>query len=152
LYHSDPYWDAESTPLFAFGSGLTFTTFEYVSVTTEKKNTAAHSITFDVTLRNNGTVAGTEVVMLFVTAPLDNVVRYWKRLVGFKKVQIEPSSQLDGGTVVTINVALDDLKVYTTSVPGSPAAGARTLLRGNYTLSVGGSSTTDWGLKTSFTL
>jgi hypothetical protein len=92
--------------------------------------------------------------MVVVTAPLDNVVRYWKRLVGFKKVLIQPAVDVQpaGSVVVTVEIAMDDLKVYATSIPGSPAAGTRTLLRGNYTVSVGGSSSTDWAAKTSFVI
>jgi hypothetical protein len=52
---------------------------------------------------------------------------------------------------VSIQIAVDDLAVYTTATPGSPAAGQRTVLKGEYAVSVGGSSMTDTTL-TNFTL
>ena len=149
LYHADPYWDAPATPLFAFGEGLSFTSFQYLSVSASRPK--PETITVDVQLRNNGTLAGSEVVMVFVTAPLDNIVRYWKRLVGVAKVHLAPASKAQA-TTVSIDIALDDLVVFATSMPGSPGAGTRTLLRGKYLLSAGGSSSTDWAAKTSFVI
>ena len=78
-------------------------------------------------------------MQVFVTAPLDNIIRYWKRLVGVRKVLIPAGQTAD----VQIAVQLDDLAVYTTATPGAPLAGERRVLGGEYRVSVGGSSATD---------
>lgn len=88
---------------------------------------------------NVGSVDAVETVLIFVTAPLDNIIRYWKRLVGFEKVFVKAGESV----AVTIEVQVDDLAVYTTSQPGAPAAGTRKVLPGEYRLSAGGSSATD---------
>ena len=146
LYHYDPYVNAPSTPAFPFGFGLSFgATFEYSHATATV--TSASAVVVQVTLRNSGTADGAEVVQVYATAPLDNIVRYWKRLVAFRKVLVRAGEEVH----VTVEIDTDDLAVYATSTPGSPAASTRTVLGGVYTLSVGGSSATDL-MKTSFSL
>jgi beta-glucosidase len=147
LYHYDPYVNAPSTPAFAFGFGLSFgSSFEY-SHARAAVLPSARAVTVDVTLRNTGTSDGAEVVQVYATAPLDNIVRYWKRFVGFRKVLVSAGEELS----VTVEIDTDDLAVYVTPSPGSPTAGTRAVLSGVYTLSVGGSSTTDL-TTTSFSL
>jgi hypothetical protein len=175
LYHYDPYRNAPSTPAFAFGFGLGFTSFVYK--TASATVTSASTVAVDVKLRNAGAVDGTEVVQVYCTAPLDNVVRYYKRLVGVKKVLVPAGEEASH----TVTIDVDDLAVYTTATPGAPAAGERRVLTGEYarresnsqslgparadcrsgddefasrcryTLSVGGSSATDL-TKTTFSL
>ena len=86
-------------------------------------------------------------MQVYATAPLDNIVRYWKRLVGFRKGLVRAGEELQ----VSVVIDTDDLAVYMTSTPGSPSAGTRTVLSGTYSVSVGGSSVADLA-KTTFTL
>ena len=146
LYHYDPYVDADSAPEFAFGFGLSFTGFEYGAITAEPA-AGAGTVAVKLSLKNVGAVGGAEVVLLFVTAPLDNVVRYWKRLVGFQKVWVPAGAS----TTVTITLQTDDLAVYGTATPGAPAAGTRRVIPGQYRLSAGGSADSDLAI-TTFTL
>lgn len=144
LNHYDPYVNEPSSPRFAFGFGLTFTRFEYADAVATVRSS---EVSVAVTLYNRGESDGVEVVQVYVTAPLDNVVRYWKRLLGFRKVLVTAGQKIR----VTLPIDTDDLAVYTTATPGSPEAGVRSLLHGVYTVSVGGSSATDV-TKTSFSL
>ena len=71
---------------------------------------------------------------------LCDTCRYWKRLAGFQKVHMPAGKTV----VVSIEINPDDeLAVYTTSQPGSPLAGTRKVIKGEYRVSVGGSSDTD---------
>ena len=75
-------------------------------------------------------------------------MKHHRRLVGIKKVLVPAGGSVD----VRIEVQTDDLMVYATQTPGSPAAGARVLLGGQYNVSVGGASDADSSAKTTFTL
>jgi len=146
MYHYDPYVDAPSTPMFAFGYGLSYSAFRHNN-TTATVSAASSTVTVKTKVDNVGSVDAVETVLIFVTAPLDNIIRYWKRLVGFQKVLVKAGESV----VVTVEVKVDDLAVYTTAQPGAPAAGVRKVLSGEYRLSAGGSSTTDLSA-TTFTI
>lgn len=138
MYHYNPYVDAPSTPLFEFGYGLSYSIFRHTN-TTATVTPSASTVTVKTKIDNIGAVDAVETVLIFVTAPLDNIVRYWKRLVGFQKVMVKAGES----AFVTVEVSVDSLAVYTTAQPGAPAAGVRSVLGGEYRLSAGGSSATD---------
>ena len=78
------------TPLFPFGHGLSYTTFEYGAPTVSAKKTADGAVTVSVPVANTGTVAGAEVVQFYVSDPEASVDRPVKELKGFCKVWLEP--------------------------------------------------------------
>lgn len=81
-------------PLFAFGYGLSYTTFQYGKVTADKKSiTAADSISFAVTVKNTGKRAGAETVQLYISDVKSSVPRPVKELKGFEKVSLEPGEE-----------------------------------------------------------
>ena len=136
LFHYDPYVNAASTPQFDFGFGLGFAEFAYGKTTVTK--TSATELTVSTVVHNIGKVDAVETAQVYVTAPLDTVVRYYKRLAGFTKVLVRAGSS----TTVAVAVLVDDLAVYATATPGSPGAGTRRLLPGTYTFGAGHSSST----------
>jgi beta-xylosidase len=81
----------DPTPLFAFGHGLSYTTFEYCGL-----ELSAHEMPTDgtveisCTVRNAGDIAGTEVVQLYLTDPVSQVVRPVRWLAGFARVPLAP--------------------------------------------------------------
>ena len=78
-------------PLFAFGHGLSYTTFRYGKVTADKKTmTADGEITFSVDVTNTGKRAGKEVVQLYISDKKCSVDRPAKELKGFSKVELAP--------------------------------------------------------------
>ena len=87
------YYDMKDMPvLFPFGYGLSYTTFEYSNIKVSSnsiKDTDTLTVTVDVT--NTGSVAGKEVVQLYVKDCQSTVVRPIKELKGFEKVFLEPN-------------------------------------------------------------
>jgi len=78
-------------PLFSFGHGLSYTTFEYGKVTANKKEmTASDKITLTVDVKNTGDRAGSEVVQLYIHDLKSSVPRPVKELKGFEKVLLQP--------------------------------------------------------------
>jgi beta-xylosidase len=81
----------DPTALFAFGHGLSYTTFGY-----EDLELSAHDVPTDgtveisCTIRNTGETAGTEVVQLYLTDPVSQVVRPVRWLAGFARVPLAP--------------------------------------------------------------
>lgn len=86
------YYDAKHMPvLFPFGYGLSYTTFEYSNLKVDKtdfKDNEELTVTVDVT--NTGSVAGKEVVQLYVADKVSTVVKPVKELRGFDKVELAP--------------------------------------------------------------
>ena len=78
-------------PLFAFGHGLSYTTFKIGKATADKQElTTDDKITFTVPVTNTGTVAGAETIQLFVNDLQSSVERPVKELKAFRKVFLEP--------------------------------------------------------------
>ncbi|MBR6416863.1 MAG: glycoside hydrolase family 3 C-terminal domain-containing protein [Bacteroidales bacterium] len=86
------YFDTENvTPLFPFGYGLSYTTFEYGEPKADSSSmTKDGKITFTVPVTNTGSVAGAEVVQLYISDSEASVKRPEKELKGFGKVYLEP--------------------------------------------------------------
>jgi beta-glucosidase len=86
------YLDMPSTPLFAFGHGLSYTTFEYSPLTLEHEavdiEDEAH-VSLSVT--NAGNRRGTEIVQLYAADTATGVTLPAQQLVGFARVDLEPS-------------------------------------------------------------
>jgi beta-glucosidase len=81
-------------PLFAFGHGLSYTTFEYGKVTSDKESMSpSDQITFSVKVKNTGTRAGEEVVQLYISDLKSSVPRPVKELKGFEKIALQPNEE-----------------------------------------------------------
>ncbi len=96
-------------PLFAFGHGLSYTTFKLSNVRTDKTElTADDTLAVTVTVTNTGSRAGAEVVQLYVTDVKSSLPRPLKELKGFAKVYLEPGESRD----VTLTVDRSALSYY----------------------------------------
>lgn len=83
------WFDKEKiTPVFPFGHGLSYTTFELGEPS--MKGSAAKGITFKIPVKNTGAVAGAETVELYISDPECSVERPEKELKGFAKVFLQP--------------------------------------------------------------
>jgi beta-glucosidase len=79
------------SPLFAFGYGLSYTTFELKNARLAKKKLKmGESTCVSVDVTNTGTRAGTETVQLYIRDVVSSVTRPVKELKGFSKVHLEP--------------------------------------------------------------
>ncbi|KAF8996334.1 glycoside hydrolase [Cyathus striatus] len=96
-------------PLWSFGHGLSYTTFNYTDLKlTPSTIGKSQNFNVTVTVRNTGSVAGKEVVQVYLTDLVSSVVTPNQELVGFKKVDIPAG----GSTTVTIPVLSSQLAVW----------------------------------------
>ena len=100
------YLDEVNEPLYAFGHGLSYTTFSYGDVTLSSGSFSGNgSITASVDVTNSGAVAGSEVVQLYIRDLVGSVTRPVRQLKGFEKILLEPGQTktvtftIDGGTL-----------------------------------------------------
>jgi beta-glucosidase len=128
LFYGD-YSDSPATPLFAFGHGLTYTTFDYGELSLDAASTVDPlRLTIDVT--NSGERAGHEVVQLYVRDDVACVARPDQQLVGFARVLLEPGeTRTIGFTVHPSRLGFYDEALRFITEPGS------------FTFTVGASST-----------
>ena len=99
----------KAKPLFPFGHGLSYTTFEYGKPVADKKTmTADDTITFTVTVKNTGDREGQEVVQLYISDKKSSLPRPVKELQGFRKVKLAPGEEQK----VSFTVAKDALSFF----------------------------------------
>ena len=85
------YIDQLHTPLYPFGYGLSYTTFEYGDVRLDKSEmTADGTIRATIEVSNSGGRAGSEVVQMYIRDIAGSVTRPVKELKGFEKIYLEP--------------------------------------------------------------
>ena len=78
-------------PLFAFGHGLSYTTFKLGKLSADKQQmTANEKLTFTIPVTNTGSVAGAETVQLYISDKKSSVDRPVKELKAFQKVFLQP--------------------------------------------------------------
>lgn len=81
-------------PLFSFGHGLSYTTFEYGKASADNKEmTADGKISFSVSVKNTGNRKGAEVVQLYISDLKSSLPRPVKELKGFEKVNLKPGEE-----------------------------------------------------------
>lgn len=79
----------ELKPLFSFGHGLSYTTFEYGTAVADKKEMGADdTITFKIKIKNTGLREGKEVVQLYIRDEISSLPRPVKELKGFQKINL----------------------------------------------------------------
>jgi beta-glucosidase len=94
--------DQPITPLWAFGHGLSYTTFEYGALTLDHASIPADggTVTVSLPVTNTGARAGDEVVQLYMRDPVASVSRPVMQLRGFRRVALKP------GETRTVNFTL----------------------------------------------
>lgn len=96
-------------PLFPFGHGLSYTTFDYGKATIDKSEGSADDVfTVSIPVTNTGDRAGREIVQLYVSDLKTTLPRPVKELKGFKKISLEPGQT----ETVTFEISRDDLSYF----------------------------------------
>jgi beta-glucosidase len=132
------YIDEENSALFPFGWGMSYTRFSYSQPTVSRAQVAVMEVvasghtpvvTVGVDVRNTGSVAGTEVVQLYIRNTAASVEQPVRELKGFARVTLAPGEQKH----VEFPLGFDELNFYNTEVK-------RTVEPTTYKIWVGGSS------------
>lgn len=103
IYVGYRWADKEKThPAFAFGHGLSYTTFAISNLRADKTSmTQDGQLTFTVNVKNTGKKAGAEIVQLYIHDVKASVDRPYKELKGFQKVYLQPGESKD------VNITID---------------------------------------------
>jgi beta-glucosidase len=92
--YSSKYLDVSFDPLYVFGHGLSYTTFEYgaptVSATTMRPG---DTLRVDVDVTNTGRTAGEDVVQLYLRDEVASIARPVRELRGFRRVSLAPGER-----------------------------------------------------------
>lgn len=84
------YIDTEKTPLYPFGYGLSYTSFEYKNLKlTKSQSNKGETVEISVDVKNTGNLDGKEVVQLYINDPVASIVRPVKELKGFELVTLK---------------------------------------------------------------
>lgn len=134
------YLDSPNSPLYPFGFGLSYTTFEYSGLKIDKKEIAqGDSVKVSVTVKNTGDRDGEEVVQLYLHDVVRSITQPNRELKGFQKVMIKKGES----KTVTITLRPGDIKFYNSNLDFVAEPG-------DFEVYVGGNS--DAELKESFVL
>jgi beta-glucosidase len=134
---------AGQMPRFPFGFGLSYTKYEYsgLKVLCSQGITATGRLNLEVTVKNAGTVAGEEVVMVFIKPPVDPAIkRPPKELKAFTRVKLMPGES----KAVQLSVAAKDMNHWATD--------GWAVQKGEHTVLVGPSSDNTTLLAAPFTI
>jgi beta-glucosidase len=111
VFYKSAYIDLPNSPQYAFGHGLSYTTFQYTDDDTNNTKTSLKdndALTISFTVKNTGKYAGEETVQLYIRDMVSQPLRPVKELKDFKKVFLQPEESKH----VTFSVNRDMLKFY----------------------------------------
>lgn len=106
IYVGYRYYDTYNVePQFAFGYGLSYTSFEYNNL---KMKSAHHRSTISFTIKNTGKMAGAEIAQVYIKQEKSTLPRPEKELKGFRKIFLQPGEQKQ----VTLTLKEDAFQYY----------------------------------------
>lgn len=127
------YIDERNEPLFPFGFGLSYTTFDYsnLKISSDKMNFSGKlKVTVDVA--NTGNFDGKETVQLYIRDLVGSVTRPVRELKGFQKIALKKGEK----QTVSFDITVEDLKFYNSDLQFAAEPG-------QFDIFVGGNSTAD---------
>jgi len=94
IVYRSAYIDSPNTPRYAFGHGLSYTSFAYSDLALSQASMRqGDKVTLSFTLANTGKHAGEEVAQLYIRDPVASIVRPLMELKGFQKIKLEPGER-----------------------------------------------------------
>jgi len=103
------YLDIPNSPLYPFGYGLSYTTFNYSDISlNSSKLQGDQTLKASVTLTNTGKYDGSEIVQLYIRDVIGSITRPVKELKGFQKIMLKTGES----KTVTFDITPEDLKFY----------------------------------------
>lgn len=107
--YTSKYLDVSWKPLYAFGHGLSYTSFRYEALRLSQKKIAANGTQqVQVTVTNTGDRAGDEVVQLYLRDDVASITRPVKQLRGFRRVHLLPGQS----QTLTFTLTANDFAFY----------------------------------------
>lgn len=107
--YASNYIEVRNDPLYPFGYGLTYTTFNYSDITLNSKKMAADgSVEASVTVTNTGSREGDEVVQLYIRDLAASIARPVKELKGFQRIHLKAGESKQ----VSFTITRDQLSFY----------------------------------------
>ena len=92
IRHGRTYMYFRGEPLYPFGYGLSYTTFQYTNLTLSSPTVSAGgAVTISVDIKNTGQRRGDEVAQLYIRQPQSKVDRPQQELKGFQRITLEPN-------------------------------------------------------------
>jgi beta-glucosidase len=126
----DDYNNLSGLPLYPFGFGLSYTTFEYSNMQFERNNIASNqSVKVNCTITNTGDRDGDEVVQLYIRDLLSTISRPVMELKGFERIQLKKGESKQ----VTFTITPEMLAMLN-------AAMQKVIEPGNFSIMIGASS------------
>ncbi|MBL3657695.1 beta-glucosidase BglX [Fulvivirga sp. 2943] len=115
------YLDVSNDPLYPFGYGLSYTTFEYGDIQLSSETIGMDDeLTVSVKITNTGKYKGAEVAQLYIRDMVGSITRPVKELKGFKKISLEPGKS----ETVTFTINEQDLAFYNQDLKFAAEPGA----------------------------
>ncbi|TRX20468.1 beta-glucosidase BglX [Flavobacterium franklandianum] len=131
--YKSQYTDVGNSPLYPFGFGLSYTTFEYSNMKiSSDKIKFNEKLKVSVDVKNTGNYDGQEIVQLYIRDLVGSVTRPVKELKGFEKINLKKGET----KTVSFEISSEDLKFYTIEMKNEAEAG-------NFEVFVGENSNTD---------
>ncbi|MCQ2147657.1 MAG: glycoside hydrolase family 3 C-terminal domain-containing protein, partial [Bacteroidales bacterium] len=118
--YTSAYLDTPNDPLYPFGYGLSYSKFEYSDIQLSAGEMTTSPITASVTVKNNSSVDGDEIVQLYIRDLVGSVTRPVQELKGFRRVHIPAGETVE----VKFDVTRDMLGFYMTPDFYAKKAGA----------------------------
>ena len=119
--YKSQYTDVGNSPLYPFGFGLSYTTFEYSNMKiSSNKIKFGEKLKISVDLKNTGNYEGQEVVQLYIRDLVGSVTRPVKELKGFEKVNLKKGET----KTVSFEISSEDLKFYTIEMKNEAESGS----------------------------
>ena len=127
------YMDESNAPLYPFGHGLSYTTFQYVGLAVNPNGDGTFKVSF--TLTNTGAIKGKEVAQLYIQDVAASVTRPVRELKGFEMVELAPGASQE----ISFTLTDTELGFYDND-------GEFVVEDGMYRVFIGGSSATEYSV------